>query len=183
MKKLFFFLSLLSGAAACAQQPASGNDIKKFIPAGYEVRDSVSGDLNGDNIPDLVLVLQQKTPASDTADRPLLLLLGDSHHHWSLAARNKDLIYPADIGGTLGDPYVQTTIDHGCVTIEQYYGSRERTRSVVTFCYQPKTKDWILQQVAITHEDALHADAAKTTIKKGKQLKPISIRRYAGEYE
>lgn len=184
MKIAFLFLALLTTTAIRAQQPVSDDAYKKFVPSGYEVRDAVSGDLNGDHIPDVVLVLQSTAAAtsSDTPEaRPFMILLADSHHQLSLAVTNKDIILPADIGGTQGDPYVSTTIDHCSFTVQQYYGSRERTRTETTFCYVPAKKDWLLNKVVTTTEDALNADAAKTVVKKGKQLKAVSIKKYTGD--
>lgn len=183
MKIAFLSLALLTTTAIRAQQSDADDAYKKFIPAGYEVRDAVRGDLNGDRIPDLVLVLQPKAAgSSDTPEpRPFMILLGDSYHQLSLAVTNKDVILPADIGGTQGDPYVSTTIDNCSFTIQQYYGSRERTRTETTFCYVPAKKDWLLNKVVTTTEDALNADAAQTVVKKGKQLKPVSIKKYTGD--
>ncbi|SKA44042.1 hypothetical protein SAMN04488128_106316 [Chitinophaga eiseniae] len=184
MKIAFLFLALLTTTVTRAQQPAGDEAYKKFIPAGYEVRDVVNGDLNGDHVPDVVLVLQPKaaSPSSDAPEsRPFMILLSNHQHQLSLAVTNKDIILPADIGGTLGDPYVSTTIDNCSFTIEQYYGSRERTRTETTFCYVPAKKDWLLNKVVTTTEDALNADAAKTIVKKGKQLKPVSIKKYTGD--
>ncbi|SKA32734.1 hypothetical protein SAMN04488128_103710 [Chitinophaga eiseniae] len=184
MKTFFLSLALLSAIALRAQPPIGHDAFKKFVPTGYEVRDTVSGDLNGDHIPDVVLVLQSKAAGAslDTpGSRPFMILLRNNHYQLSLAVTNRDLILPADIGGTQGDPYVSTTIDNCSFTIQQYYGSRERTRTETTFCYVPSKQDWLLNKVVITTENALDADATKTVIKKGKQLKPVSIRDYTGE--
>ncbi|MBV8252991.1 MAG: hypothetical protein JO154_10330 [Chitinophaga sp.] len=166
-----FLLLVCSSVCAYAQE-----DVSKFIPSGYTILDSISGDLNGDKRPDLILVLQHE----GESDRPFLLLIRDQHQQLHLAARNNYLIFPADLGGTMGDPYIKTTINGSCFTVEHYYGSRDRVRQQLTFCYQPSIQDWVLQQEVTTREDAINPDATKTVVKKGKRLGYTTIKTYQG---
>ncbi|MBC9933183.1 hypothetical protein [Chitinophaga qingshengii] len=175
------FPVLLFCTAVQAQGTVSNYAYRRFIPSGCDVRDMAIGDLNGDQLTDLVLVLQSKKK-DPAASRTLVILVDDPQHRWSLAASNSHLILPNDIGGAMGDPYGRITLDRGCITIEQSYGSREKTRLETTFCYVPAKKDWVLYKEVTTREDALNADAAKTTVLQGKQLRPISIKDYTGQH-
>ncbi|WP_111593995.1 hypothetical protein [Chitinophaga dinghuensis] len=154
----------------------SADKLGKFIPRGYTILDSISGDLNNDKRPDLILILQY----DGSSDRPFLLLIRDQQQHLQLAARNNFLIFPADLGGTVGDPYVKTTIDGSCFTVEHFYGSHDSVHQWLTFCYQPAIQDWVLQQEVTTTAAANNPDAAKTVVKKGKQLGYTTIKTYQG---
>ena len=81
-------------------------DLKSFIPNGYTLLDSVSGDLNKDGIKDLVLILKNDTEIelSDTT-RPLLILHGNKNKSYTLVARNDHVVLCQACGGVFGDPY------------------------------------------------------------------------------
>jgi hypothetical protein len=105
--------------------------IQNFIPAGYVLLDSASGDLNRDSYRDLVLVLK-KNREEDSVDvpRPLLLLLG-SAAGYSLAGRNDNVVLCYSCGGVFGDPYQGITIKNGYFSIEHYGGSNWRWTRVI----------------------------------------------------
>jgi hypothetical protein len=50
---------LILPVAVAAQEKMLAEEAKRFVPAGYEMLDYVTGDLNGDRIPDAVLILKQ----------------------------------------------------------------------------------------------------------------------------
>lgn len=123
--------------------------IGSFVPAEYQVLDSASGDLTGDGVRDLVLILQlrQENDFPDTT-RPLLLLQGVGKGQYQLMARNDHIVYCAGCGGVFGDPYAGITVRGKYFSIEHYGGSNWRWTRVITFKYDLKTKHFVLHRDA-----------------------------------
>jgi hypothetical protein len=93
MRTLLTFILLLLGSLLYGQQfsypavKAQGQRIADFVPAGWFIRDSATGDLNGDQRADAALVLQHQDSiylvkkngdTVQTQPRMLLVLLQDS---------------------------------------------------------------------------------------------------------
>ncbi|UOG73779.1 hypothetical protein MTX78_16835 [Hymenobacter tibetensis] len=138
--------------------PDSVQQLAPFIPAGYELLDATSGNLNLDVLPDKVLVLQRKdadtTTMGDTLNRPLLLLLGQPNHRYQLAARNDRAVMCSGCGGMMGDPYQGITIKRGFFSVEHYGGSGWRWTHISTFKYAPTDRQWYLHREG---GDSFHA--------------------------
>jgi hypothetical protein len=76
-----------------------------FVPSGWRLESTRAGDLNGDTLPDAVLVLRENNPEGivdgrpqagperyDTNPRMLAVLLADAHGGYDLALENHALI-------------------------------------------------------------------------------------------
>ncbi|HZH36685.1 MAG TPA: hypothetical protein VEX65_05385 [Flavisolibacter sp.] len=139
-----FILFLFISRAVFGQNKS----IQNFIPAGYILLDSASGDLNRDSYRDLVLVLK-KNGEEDSVDvpRPLLLLQG-SATGYSLAGRNDNVVLCYSCGGVFGDPYQGITIKNGYFSLEHYGGSSWRWTRIITFRYDAKGKQFRLHRDA-----------------------------------
>ncbi|MBL7936492.1 MAG: hypothetical protein JNM51_11870 [Bacteroidia bacterium] len=124
-------------------------DLKSFIPNGYTLLDSVSGDLNKDGIKDLVLILKNDTEIemSDTT-RPLLILHGNKNKSYTLVARNDHVVLCQACGGVFGDPYNNIVAKNNFFSIEHYGGSNWRWTRIITFKYDVKTKQYVLHRDA-----------------------------------
>lgn len=147
MKWMLSVVLLVLGSRLVGQSPSS--TLSSFIPANYQVLDSASGDLTGDGIKDLVLILQSATEAANPdTTRPLLLLQGSGKGHYQLMSRNDHVVCCANCGGVFGDPYAGITIKGKYFSIEHYGGSGWRWTRVITFKYDPKTKHFILHRDA-----------------------------------
>src|SRR2546421_4431705 len=61
----------------CKKTPGESDKIINFIPKGYAILDTISGDLNGDNFPDMIMLLRKN--GEDTMNNPapkrLLMIL------------------------------------------------------------------------------------------------------------
>ncbi len=135
-------------AAPLAGAPAAAS-LAAFVPAGFGILDSASGDLNRDAWPDKVLVLRKNgedTTTVEDLDRPLLLLLGQPDHRYALAARNDRVVLRRGEGGMMGDPYQQVVIKKGFFSVEHYGGSSHRWTRVITFKYAPADHSWYLSR-------------------------------------
>lgn len=126
------------------------DDFSFFIPDGYTVLDSSWGDLNLDEFGDLALVLKKddeeknSDPVYKPEKRPLLLILGRADGKYALAAKNDNLVYCVNCGGTWGDPFVEINIIKGHLMIEHYGGSGWRWTRSTSFKYSPQDKIWYL---------------------------------------
>ncbi|MEP7377060.1 MAG: hypothetical protein ABI675_26910 [Chitinophagaceae bacterium] len=122
---------------------------ESFIPAGFSLLDSASGDINKDGKKDFLLILinNHEETAADTT-RPLLLLTGDGKGLYQLAERNDSVVLCKGCGGVFGDPYACITIKNGFFSIEHYGGSNWRWSRVITFKYDVKLKQFVVHRDA-----------------------------------
>jgi len=119
--------------------------LSTFIPKNYALLDSVSGDLNMDAYPDVVLILKIKAEQdTSNADRPLLILQGISKGNYKLVGRNDHVVFCASCGGAMGDPYQGVSLEKGSFTIMLYGGSSWRWTQDITFAYLPESGKFIL---------------------------------------
>lgn len=175
--KLFFLAMILFLLGSCTQstsnldshsteqkeavkstaEEATSKDVNSFIPQGYTLLDSTSGNLNLDAFPDMVLVLkseeEDKTigPDSATILRPLLILEGQANGNYQLAAQNNNSVFCHNCGGAMGDPYQGITIKDGYFSVEHMGGSALRWTRIITYKYSPAEKYWLLHQDGSEH--------------------------------
>ncbi|WP_315814430.1 hypothetical protein [Paraflavitalea speifideaquila] len=127
-----------------------------FVPTGYQVMDTCSGDLNLDTYPDYLLVLnvpQEDIVATKRADsagplkRSMLVLLGQQDSTYKLAVQSDKAIYCSDCGGGgMGDPYSALVIKNGYFSIEHYGGGARRWTRTTTFKYSATDSTWYLHK-------------------------------------
>jgi hypothetical protein len=129
---------------------SSDEQLRQFIPSGYSLLDSASGNLNLDAFTDLVIILKKdgEDSSSDVTEhpekRPLLLLTGTPDGSYQLEGRNDNTVYCIDCGGVMGDPYMDVVIKNGFFSVEHYGGSSWRWTRIVTYKYSPAEKRWYL---------------------------------------
>jgi hypothetical protein len=132
----------------------AGKTINDFVPAGWVILDKASGDMNGDKLSDVALVLQHRdsitfttidngdTVTVTTQPRILALLFknpkNDGYH---LVQQSNTFILPHD-NPTMEDPYQSITIKEGVLNIRfQLFaniGSWEITNGEYKFRYRNK---------------------------------------------
>jgi hypothetical protein len=141
----------------------------EFVPEGYTVLDTTSGDLNLDEYPDMIMVLKKngEDTTSDVIEhpekRPLLILIGQTNHTYKFAAQSDNAVYCIDCGGVMGDPFMEVVIKKGYFSIEHYGGSSWRWTRTITFKYSPADNYWYLHKDG---GDSFHAaEPEKTTTK------------------
>ncbi len=156
-------------------QEANSNP-KSFIPAGYELLDSASGDLNGDAFTDFLLVLKKpneeelKNDEGAVLDRPLLILTGAAGGVLHLAARNNKVVYQVNDGGMMGDPYTGLTIKNGYFSVEYYGGSAWRWSHITTFKWNAAENTWLLFKEGGDSFHALEPEKVKTQVRTQKDF-------------
>jgi hypothetical protein len=132
--------------------PKRGQIIQDFVPPGWTIRDTASGDLDKNSSIDIVLVLQHKGSVrlvksvegyEDTVltqPRILIILLRDTRENGLyLAEQNNDFILNHD-NAAMDDPYQGMKISNGILQISfmLFYnmGSWHTTSSSYKFRYQ-----------------------------------------------
>lgn len=111
------------------------NTVEAFVPAGWVLESSVSGDLNGDGNPDRALVLRQRDPKNiinnnglgvsqlNTNPRLLVVLLVDAAGaSYRLAAEERALI-PRHESPTADDPFDKIAISRGNLVVRVKFWS------------------------------------------------------------
>jgi len=127
-------------------------DTAQFVPKGYSILDTTSGDLNRDPYPDMVMVLKKngEDTSSDITEhpekRPLLILIRQPDGHLTLAARSDNAVLCHDGGGAMGDPFTDIVIKNGYFSVEHYGGSSLRWSRTTTFSYSPADNYWFLHK-------------------------------------
>ena len=157
--RTFLLLLLLCPAAFNGAQnfkypvvSSTGKTMSAFIPAGWHILDSASGDLNKDARTDFALVLQHKekkqlikkdaysTDTVMTNPRMLLLLFADSGGY-RLAEQNNTFILTYDVPpNVMDDPLADISIRKGVLQIDfrffAYMGSWNVSSYSYKFRYQ-----------------------------------------------
>lgn len=103
--------------------PVNLKDLKIPIPTKYELLDSVSGDLNKDNIPELVVAYN--TPLKDEMDgnKRSLCIYRLKNDQWELWKESKSALLGSQDGGMDGDPFGDLEISKGVLIISHNGGS------------------------------------------------------------
>ncbi|MBX7147510.1 hypothetical protein K1X76_00365 [bacterium] len=149
--------------------PQAGASPQNFVPAGYFIKNQAEGDLNGDKLNDLALVLApdwEKTidiqPDNDKRDRYLVLAFKNPDNTYKLSAVKGDFIMCKNCGGVFGDPLDNLSIERGAVVVSFYGGSRDRWGQVYRLRYQ--NNDWYLIGYTDSTNDGLELSGTKVDV-------------------
>lgn len=128
----------------------TGGSILDFIPPGWILRDSTSGDLNKDGIADVAIILQHQDSVlvlnnyGDTVltqPRILLILFQNHDHTFSLVEQSNSFILTHD-NPNMDDPYQRLLIKKAVLEIQfqlfYHTGSWEVKTLTYKFRYQQK---------------------------------------------
>jgi hypothetical protein len=143
---LFIFLSTITNDIY-AKSDFSYKKVKEFIPNGYQIYDTASGDFNGDGYTDFLIVLKSNNENPNSSEeRPLLLLAGGAKGKLELVARNDHVVLCASCGGVFGDPYQKVSIKGEFLSVEHSVGGNWQWSRTITFKYNPQTKEIVLHE-------------------------------------
>jgi hypothetical protein len=136
--------------------------ITQYIAAGHEPFDSAVGDINGDNIADLLLVtstinedsvrtygiLNDKNFRFDSLPlkRQLLVFTGQKDGSYKLACKNLNAIPCLDCCG-MTDPFGGVAIKYGQILITQYCASNCKGISEYRFKFLNAKNNWYLDKI------------------------------------
>lgn len=124
--------------------------ILNLLTAGkYQLLDTATGDLNGDEYGDLLIILKSSEEDSlPESPRPLIVMIGENGSTYKSVSINDSVALCKGCGGIWGDPYDGMTIKNGYFSIEHYGGSNWRWTKIITFKYSEKEKTWLLHRDA-----------------------------------
>lgn len=156
------------------------NTFTYYIPENFQVLDSLAGDLNGDNIPDMILILKTNNEELlPESSRPLIILTGNKSGSFDLRARNDSVVLCKNCGGVFGDPYQNITIGDGSFSIEHYGGSSWRWSRSVTFKFDPGSKKFFLQMDSGISYHTSNPDSTETIVHNKDYFNKLTIENYS----
>lgn len=131
------------------------DQIFKFIPNGYQILDSVRGNLNNDSYDDYILVLKKyneeqlsKTGNVEAIKRPLLILVGNSENKLVLKAQNDNSVLCISCSGAIhGDSFEGVKIKNGYFSVEHYtVGGNDKWSKIITYKFDSIKNNWFLHR-------------------------------------
>ncbi|PNS07932.1 hypothetical protein Lysil_2108 [Lysobacter silvestris] len=130
-------------------------ELNALVPRGYTIVDTQKGDLNGDGIPDVLMLVEDSVNTSKVAGegarRKLMILIGDQGGKYVVAATNDHIVPCATCGGIAGDPFAFIRIDDGGVfVIAMGGGSSDKWGDEATFKYSSEKKSWFAESYVNT---------------------------------
>jgi hypothetical protein len=146
--------------------PANAKTAPSFVPVGWKIEEQITGDLNGDSLPDYLLKLVEDKPAKDADDMPtergraLVIALAEKDGSVKRAAVADKLLQCTRCGGAfygVVESPAGVSIEKGVVVIEQEHGSRNLTNTTYKFRFDPATQRFILIGFDLADADRLTA--------------------------
>lgn len=129
-----------------------------FIPANYQIKDVVYGDLNLDSFPDAIVVMNSMYEAPGSlSDIPrwFYILTGNSDGSYGVAFKSKNVTPAQEAGQMFGEPYNGIEIDSGTFVVRHYGGSRFRWTYDYVFEYNSEKETWFYVKNYATAGDML----------------------------
>ena len=93
------------------------------IPENYNIVDNIFGDLDNDNINELVVVYNTKTEKDYESVPRELIIYKLKNNKWIEWKKSRQALYGSQDGGMMGDPFEQIEIKNGILLISQSGGS------------------------------------------------------------
>lgn len=138
-------LCFLSATTFASKEKWRHQNLQQYIPAGYQLLDSASGDLNSDGYIDYIMVLKNKKEDKAPAEaRPLMLLMGTAKGSLELLARNDKVVLCSNCGGLFGDPYSKIRLIDSTVLIEHTIGATWKWSRIISFKFDKEINSLVL---------------------------------------
>lgn len=147
--------------------PAQAKNAASFAPAGWKIEEQITGDLNGDSLPDYVLKLVEDKPAKDADDMPtergraLVIALVEKDGTLKRAGLAAKLLQCTRCGGAfygVVETPAGVSIEKGVVVVEQDHGSRNLTNTTYKFRFESATGRFRLIGFELADADRLTAN-------------------------
>lgn len=155
-----------AGTIDVTRIPAQAKNTASFVPAGWKLEEQVTGDLNGDSLPDYALKLVEDKPAKNADDMPtergraLLIVLAEKDGSLKRAGVADKLLQCTRCGGAfygVVETPAGVSIENGVVVVEQDHGSRNLTNTTYKFRFEPATQRFLLIGFDLADADRLTA--------------------------
>ena len=160
------FAQTEAGKIDVSRIPAQAKNAASFVPAGWKIEEQVTGDLNGDSLPDFVIKLVEDKPAKDADDMPTergrALVIGLAEKDGSLkrAGVADKLLQCTRCGGAfygVVETPAGVSIEKDVVVVEQDHGSRNLTNTTYKFRFEPATQRFRLIGFELADADRMTA--------------------------
>jgi hypothetical protein len=147
-----------------SQVPAEGRSPEDFVPQGWKIEEQVTGDLNGDALPDFVLKLVEDKPAADKdgdateRQRALVIVLRNGTGRLVRAGVAGRLLQCTRCGGAfygVVESPANIKIQKGAIVVNQDHGSRDISNMTYRFRYDPETQKFALIGFDFSDSDRL----------------------------
>jgi hypothetical protein len=142
-----------AGRVDVSRIPLQAKATASFAPAGWKIEEQVTGDLNGDSLPDYALKLieakAEKNSEGDPTERgrALVIVLATKDGGLRRAGVADKLLQCTRCGGAFYG-FVETPagvkIEKGAIVVEQDHGSRDVTETTYRFRYDATENRFIL---------------------------------------
>lgn len=152
---------------------AQADTPEKFVPSGWKIEEQVTGDLNGDAIPDYALKLVEAKPEKDAEGDPtergraLVIALATKDGRLTRAGVADSLLQCTRCGGAfygVVETPVEVKIEKGVIVVQQDHGSREVTNTTYRFRYEPATGKFLLVGFDLSNADRATAEVTSESI-------------------
>jgi len=166
MKTKLILFFLLCHTAIYAQPfvfpvlPEYGKSAESLIPSNWKIIDSISGDLNNDNIKDFAFVIEFYRPVKENraygdneteliteVQKPRILAVyfkKSAKGAYRMAAQNNNFILRSEEGGTMGDPLRPLKIESNKLLLSFEGGGNWRW--ILNYRFKYLDKDWQLTE-------------------------------------
>jgi len=167
--------------------PATGSKAEDFVPKGWKIEELVKGDVNADDISDVLIKLIEDKPKKEDEfvdrNRVLVIAVADGKGGWRNAAVTDKLLQCTSCGGAfygVMDAPANVSIEKGVIVVSQDHGSRWVTETTYRFRYDEQPDKFILIGFDYNSRDRANGDGASestnyitgkrvTTTSKGKK--------------
>ena len=162
-----------AGVLDPSRVPAEGQTTKQFVPSGWKIEEQVTGDLNGDSLPDFALKLvEDKVEKNSEGDptergRALVIVLANADGKLKRAGVAEALLQCTRCGGAfygVVEAPADVKIEKGTVVVNQEHGSRELSNITFRFRYDAATQRFILIGFDYASADRLTANTVTESI-------------------
>ena len=153
--------------------PAQADAPHQFAPKGWKIEEQVTGDLNGDALPDYALKLVEAKPEKDADGDPtergraLVIALATKDGPLNRAGVTDNLLQCTRCGGAfygVVETPAEVTIEKGVIVVQQDHGSREVTNTTYRFRYEPSTGKFLLIGFDLSNADRATAQVTSESI-------------------
>jgi len=149
--------------------PATGPQPTSFVPSGWLVEKQLTADLNADQRPDKVLMLNEKKIAGQEGsgdERALIVVLAQPDGTWKHVGASNKVLHCKSCFGALSGPeggFPELSVTKGVVVIYQEGGSRQAWHITTRFRYEPSTNRVRLIGVDEVVVDRANGDISTTS--------------------
>ncbi|HXT61980.1 MAG TPA: hypothetical protein VN696_02990 [Pyrinomonadaceae bacterium] len=153
--------------------PTQADKPEEFASVGWKLEGRVTGDLNGDTLPDYALTMIEAKPEKNSEGDPsergraLVIALATKDGRLSRAGVADSLLQCTRCGGAfygVVETPVEVTIEKGALVVHQDHGSREVTNTTYRFRFEPATGKFVLIGFDLAETDRATATVISESI-------------------